>query len=133
MYGADTGSVLHSGLGTDRFIMQWNLRDPVVDIALRGDLEPVESAAVEHPVNTRIIDDAPQPIEGDLPGDREICIEIPGDIHQVKTDAPQIAAAWRNSTRRAFKWYMENRYNVIDFKLHKEAEHGFYTLRENQK
>jgi predicted GNAT superfamily acetyltransferase len=131
MYGADTGSVLHSGLGTDRFIMQWNLNDPLVEATLSGELEQQESEHVNQAVNTRMVGDSSQPIEGDLPDATVVGIEIPGDIHQVKLEAPELAMAWRTSTRRAFKWYMEKRYYVAGFRLDKQSKRGFYSLARN--
>ncbi len=133
MYGADTGSILHSGLGTDRFIMQWNLKDPIVEIALRGELEPEESTETVHAVNTRMTGNIPRPIEGDLTDALVVHIEIPDDIHEVKSNAREVAMAWRTSTRRAFRWYMENHYKVVGFRLKKESGHGLYTLRKNKK
>lgn len=132
MYGTDTGSVLHSGLGTDRFIMQWNLEDPIVEIALRGEHESAESTETVNAVNTRMTGGIPQPVDGDLTDAPVVQIEIPDEIHEVKSNAPEVAMAWRTSTRRAFKWYMENNYSVVGFRLENESRRGLYTLRKNK-
>jgi chorismate synthase len=102
MYGTATGSPVHEAVGTDRFVVGWDLAEPrpartppaIDDIAWRA--TPVVSAA-----------GAP------LPEARALRIEIPGDIHAIIAADPARAAAWRTTTRRAFVHYLANGWRVV--------------------
>ena len=90
MYGADTGSSLHSGLGTDRYVVRW---------ACRGD--GPEPGWAEAPTELPGGD----PVQGDIvcsSGGRR-WVEIPGDIDALKVTSPALARAWRTATRDALE------------------------------
>lgn len=90
MYGADTGSTLHSGLGTDRFVVRW--------MCDGTGPEPGWAAPPQDPPLSTI-DGAQMFLEAD--GRR--WVEIPADIDQIKLRAPEEARAWRRATRGALE------------------------------
>lgn len=109
MYGGDTGSELHSGLGTDRLVVLWMIASGKVKEAIEGELPTLPPQWAGAPIAN------PGGAMNELPGGAAVRIEVPGDIQQVKVDAPARARAWRDSTRRAFLWYLERRYRVSGF------------------
>lgn len=101
MYGEGTGSELHSGLGTDRFVVAWHLRSPRVEAALAG--RPPDPAPFR---------DVPVANEDELPESGAVRVEIPSDIQAVKAESPRQAARWRATTRRALLHYLGRGYRV---------------------
>ncbi len=110
MYGSDTGSDLHSGLGTDRLVALWMIGDAKVERAVAGQAPALAPTLVEAPIAN-----AGAAIRGKLPADTAVRIEVPADIQQVKAEAPKTARAWRATTRRAFLWYLKRGYRVAGF------------------
>jgi predicted GNAT superfamily acetyltransferase len=116
-YGEDTGSVVHAGLGTDRFIVEWDF----------------ETAA---PLETPQAYGAPiaNPLEGDvpvkilLPDEPSVRILVPPDIFAVLGAAPEIARAWRSTTRRAFEWYLARGWSVAGFRRDDKSGFPAYIL-----
>jgi predicted GNAT superfamily acetyltransferase len=58
----------------------------------------------------------------------EVYIAIPGDIQQVIAEAPDLARAWRVTTREAFLGYLQRGYRVSGF--HRAEGRGFYRLSQ---
>ena len=133
MYGPDTGSVLHSGIGTDRFVMEWNLLDPGVEAALKGKPCIDDNAFSESPViNSTTLEGIPQPTEGDLPDLPAVRIEIPYDVQKIKIDSLDLALKWRSSTRHAIlHYFMEESYTFDGFKLDSETRRCYYLLKRS--
>jgi predicted GNAT superfamily acetyltransferase len=123
MYGVDTGSALHSAVGTDRFIVSWDLisdpRAPAHDHGLAAApparLVVNREDQVGQPPTVHPIDQFP-----------EVYIAIPGDIQEVIAAAPDLARAWRDTTREAFLGYLQRGYRVSGF--HRAEGRGFYHL-----
>lgn len=114
MYG-DTGSSLHEGLGTDRFVVAWTLGPGAPDpfdpdeparAARQAELERHAGAPVVRPGAAA---------EGDLPRKPAVRIAIPADILGVRTSDPAAALHWRTATRRAFQHYLAADYRVAGF------------------
>lgn len=101
---ADTDSALHSGLGTDRFIVQW-------DIARSNGSAPPGLFAPE--------------ARGKPPLVR---VQIPADIHAVKARSIAEAAGWRSKTRAAFQRYLNDGYEVRAFVRPPADDAPFYLL-----
>ena len=106
MYG-HTGSLLHRGLDTDRFIVEWRLRDPVVERVLAGEPGRLPKAAQAGPIVT--IDPAGSPGDTPLPDAPWVRVELPADIDQLKAEAPEQARRWQLSLRRAFTTFLNAR------------------------
>ncbi len=129
MYGDDTKSALHSGLGTDRFVVEWELQSPRVDRALSGALphEPPGVADIpivgSHSKGGRIL-----PTEGVLPDVATLRIEVPEDIQLVKSKSLDLGMKWRSTTRRAFLWYLGRHYRVIAFYRDSSSARCFYVV-----
>jgi predicted GNAT superfamily acetyltransferase len=127
MYGSDTGSSLHQAVGTDRFVVAWDLtREPGA---------PRDGAGPEHqPADSLVInptgrDGTPAPARiSDRLG--EAYIVIPGDIQQLIATAPETARAWRDSTREAFLRCLGGGYRVSGF--HRAGGLGFYHLTRSE-
>jgi predicted GNAT superfamily acetyltransferase len=122
MYGSNTGSDLHSGLGTDRFVVEWRLRDPEVERVLRGE-------AVEPPANGGSVPliDTETPNRPD-PAPASVRVAIPLDVQAVKRADPDRALTWRQVTREAFIWHLERGYRVVGFQRDRPAGRGYYYL-----
>jgi len=129
MYGVDTKSALHSGLGTDRFVAEWELNSAKVDGAIQDGLAPDISAIADTPIvasrakGGRII-----PREGDLPEVMTLQIEVPEDIQAVKLKSVELGMKWRTATRRAFLWYLSRGYRVTGFYRDPSSARCFYVV-----
>lgn len=132
MYGSETDSALHRGLGSDRFIV-------VRPVTLHGpDVVPVERdralAVAGVGSGTRIlneVDAAGVPslaTFSEIPAEPAYRIAIPLDIEAVQRNDIALASRWRQSTRHAILWAFENGYRVLGFYRDDEAGSGFYVL-----
>jgi predicted GNAT superfamily acetyltransferase len=129
-YGAETGSSLHGSLGTDRFIVRWNIgadSDPRGHAALHPAADPDDGPLIVNPARG-----AAPPTPGDLPILPRVRIEIPPDIHTLVDRAPEAALAWRTTTRRAFTWYLARGYRVAAFSAAPDMGRCFYTLSASE-
>ncbi len=132
MYGSRTGSDLHSGLGTDRFIVEWPLGHPRVEAALAS--SPTRAAvnnagANDAPVvNSEVIEGAVVPREVDPPELAVLRVEVPADIQQVKRRSLKEALGWRQSTRRTMLFCLARDYRVTGFQREDRSGRCFYLL-----
>ncbi len=93
MYGADTGSTLHQGIGTDRFVVAWDVAPTAGQTgsgAAGGDGRRNRSGT-------------------------EAVVEIPHDIQELIVADPAAARMWRESTRPAFLRLLADGYRVAGF------------------
>lgn len=129
MYGDDTGSYRHAGIGTDRFLIEWQLKDPRVDDALEGRLSVNPALMAQVPVvNPSTLEGRPSPEEPDFPDLPSVRVEIPQNIQKMKAETPGVAREWRGSTRRAFVWYLGRDYTVEGFICDPAVDRCFYFL-----
>ena len=129
-YGAETGSSLHGSLGTDRFIVQWNIADESDRRVLAG--RPVEIDPDAGPIIVNPARGDERPELGDLPIAPRIRIEIPPDINTLIERDPDAALAWRTTTRRAFMWYLGRGYHVVTFSAAPGMGRCFYTVSASE-
>lgn len=122
MYG-DTGSQLHRGLDTDRFIVEWRLSDPAVAGVLRGERPPLAAEVATAPILSHGID-----LDRSLPAGPWIRVEVPGDIEQVKAAFPDVARAWQALFRRVFLHYLNAGYRVVACSHGADRRRFFYVL-----
>jgi predicted GNAT superfamily acetyltransferase len=126
MYGEIERGSLLSGLSTDRFIVEWELDHPRTEAALAG---KSASALSDAPVvNSEMGEEAPVPQQPALPDVGEVRIEVPADLHAVKNESLDVAKLWRETTRRAFTYYMDRGYLVTGFQCEAESGRCFYLL-----
>jgi predicted GNAT superfamily acetyltransferase len=122
MYGSDTGSALHDAVGTDRFVVAWELTaEP--GAAPRGGA-PATAPAASLVVNRADPGGMPTLHSPDVAP--ELFVAIPDDIQDVIAAAPATARAWRETTRAAFLRYLGQGYRVSGF--HRADGRGFYRL-----
>jgi predicted GNAT superfamily acetyltransferase len=124
MYGAETSSVLHRGLGTDRFIVAWDLDDAAAERPMPN----VGPAPLDAPVLNAVGTDG-RPTVPDLtnhPLDATVRIAVPAAIDQVQTESVSAATRWRVSTRCAMLWAMDAGYRVTGFVREDAADINYY-------
>lgn len=123
MYGSDTKSELHSGLGTDRFIVKWDLESPDTARALLDDV-PDHASWSTTPSVDATDNDGVAALESGAP----IRIEIPDDIQVVKNRNREEAMRWRTATRASFTNALERGYRVVGFHRDRATGRCFYQL-----
>ena len=132
MYGSNTGSALHSALGTDRFVVLWRIADPRVADVVAGRRIPLDPAFATAPVITAPPGAARgEPAERELPAVPRVQIEVPEDIQQVREGSPDTAQRWRAVTRRAFLHYLERGYRVAGFRRDQVTRRCAYLLERH--
>jgi predicted GNAT superfamily acetyltransferase len=128
MYGESTSPV-HSGLTTDRFVVEWQLDDPRVEDILAADASVDDALTMDAPVvNTEYDEGAPQPRELELPEADEVQVEVPWEIQSVKQASMDSARIWRATTQRAFLHYLGDGYEVTGFRRDLAVQRCFYVL-----
>lgn len=113
-YGEDTGSVMHAALGTDRFIVAWQLDSD-------APRDTHESGWADTPIINEIL---PSP----LPDDSRVRVAIPNDIFAVLDEDAGRATRWRETTRAALTTYLGRGYSIAGFRRGNGAELGAYLL-----
>ena len=111
MYGADTGSTLHQGIGTDRFVVAWEVGG---EAGRRG-------AGTTREAGRRGAERGAAGSSG-----KEVVVEIPHDIQELIVADPAAARKWRESTRPAFLRLLADGYRVAGFE--RSPAGGFYRL-----
>jgi predicted GNAT superfamily acetyltransferase len=106
MYGADTGSSLHEGIGTDRFVVAWDVTAG----------KPVGGEAGKEAMGPEL----------KVASGTEIVVEIPEDIQELIAREPARARGWRETTRAAFLRHLSDGYRVTGF--HRANGKGYYRL-----
>lgn len=129
-YGDGSASELHSGIGTDRFVVRWRLADPEVEarIAGRGAPPPATAHRAAPVVNAGTGGPLEPPFE--LPDAAALRVAIPADVQAVKATSAATAQRWRRSTRFAFEAYLGRGYRIPHLIHDREAERSYYVLVE---
>lgn len=138
MYG-ETGSDLHS-FGTDRFVARWRLSGEVLAAegarnegrgASGGADEPAGEgpSRAEIPLANVVPPSGEQTgLEPDEPDAPRVRVEIPEHILEVHRKDPELARAWRASTRTAFKRLFTKGYRIAGFTRITNPGRGIYIL-----
>ena len=123
VYGEST-SALHRGTPTDRFVVEWHLREPHVERRI--------SQAEDSPLTVRAVEAADAPAVNNTleagkwlrttPGEltidsRRVSVEIPPGFTDMQQEAPELALEWRHYTRDIFETYFARGYRAVDFEL----------------
>ena len=122
VYGEST-SALHKGTPTDRFVVEWHLREPHVERRIARTSSTLTVRAVE-------ASDAPmanvtslsgpwtKTAVGDLAIDApRLWVEVPPSFTEMQQEAPDLALEWRHVTREIFETYFGRNYRAVDFEL----------------
>ncbi|WP_419161755.1 GNAT family N-acetyltransferase [Candidatus Palauibacter sp.] len=131
MYGSDTGSPLHAGGDTDRFIVRWDLDGPETLRALEeGSARSADRLAVRGPDPACVVagPEGNTAAEG-LPGGDEVFVEIPADVESLPPHGSLVR--WRETVRGAVLTYLRRGYAVQSLVREFEADRCFYVLRRN--
>ena len=111
MYGTETGSALHAGIGTDRFVVAWDLT------GAHSGPPPPAALPADAPVANAALPDAPV-----------VRVAVPDDLEGLLAGAPDDARRWREETRRAFVFYLARGYAVVGFGRGPDAGRAYYWL-----
>src|SRR6185503_11774300 len=123
MYG-ETASTLHRGIGTDRFIVAW----PVPDDDMRAQLAANHAAGTSRELREApILNPGAAVAESSELGDWAR-VEVPADVNALQQEDAEKAAAWRRSSREAFKRAREAGLTVRGFVVDECAHRGYYLL-----
>jgi predicted GNAT superfamily acetyltransferase len=130
VYG-DSGSPLHRGNPTDRFVAEWWIREQRVETRIAesatapdhgiaaakvvNELEPAGEWMACGAVNLSI--DA-----------RTLAVQIPAGFTEMMSRAPDLALAWRMTTRQIFTTLFGRGYRAVDFVLDRAGRKGSYLL-----
>jgi predicted GNAT superfamily acetyltransferase len=133
MYG-ESDSDLHRGLGTDRFIVAWPLREPPKSLDQR---RRRRQTAVNLADRAPVINDIPGADRSQAgrstAGTRDetapaLAIAVPREILSIQNSSLDLAAEWRRSTRPAFIDAMARGYEVVAIVSPPGAELARYIL-----
>jgi len=110
MYGENPMSRTDSVIGSDRFVVRWELNDGASGTSGRPSTDG-SAGRREESAEVPTITSVEQP----LPDAPVTLVRIPPDIQGLKHQDPARALAWRAATRRAFEHYLSRGYEVVDF------------------
>ncbi len=129
MYG-DTGSPLHGGIGTDRFVATWEMDSPRVTALAegsgggRGAQDGPWPEALSGKPGTPF--PRPGPHRPDLDED-VLLVAIPRQIDEIMREDMPLAVEWRRATREALAEYLGRGYEVRD--LLPRGDCSYYRLQ----
>ncbi|HEX6964878.1 MAG TPA: hypothetical protein VF166_03690 [Gemmatimonadaceae bacterium] len=124
MYGSETDSVLHRGIGSDRFVVAWRIagdRDAQIE-----DADAAREARIVNAADARGV--PTPPALPDAPAEPVLRVEIPLEIARVQSASLDIAARWRATTRAAFTWAFAHGYEVTGFVREPRIRRACYVL-----
>jgi predicted GNAT superfamily acetyltransferase len=135
IYGV-SGSPLHGGNPTDRFVADWWIRKPHVERRLAPAAMTMRDQGVAEAGRINRAVPAGEWLECeeiDLTLDaRRLAVEIPMGFTDMLSKAPDLALAWRMSTREIFTAYFARGYRAVEFFLDRPSRKGSYLLVRQQ-
>ncbi len=111
MYGANTGSLLHGAMPTDRIVYNWPLAATNPATVRDGQADPDDT---QLPMAITLAADG-TPCALDTPGARSLRIVLPDDLTTVQAQSAQRALAWRVAVRAAFVSRLPHGFGVTRF------------------
>lgn len=130
MYGEETGSVLHGGGETDRFVVRWDLDSARARWAVSGEIVSDRSDEVTESEIITLPDSGERIEEIEFPETSSVRIEIPCDMVTFAKAEPERFASWKKLVRIAFLNYLRQNYVVQSF--HRDTASGcHYFLRRH--
>lgn len=128
MYGGETDSDLHRGVGTDRFVVCWR------PSAARSDVPSAEADQPNRVLGSPILnplDPRGAPTirsEVDYAVEPYLRVQIPLEIQEVQATSAELAWKWRETTREAFLTSFSLGYVVTRFYRGAASGHCYYVL-----
>ena len=128
IYGTSS-SPLHGGNPTDRFVVDWWVRQSRVEERLRGAAPLASVMTVEPAGRAQSAGEwlAPGAIDLSLNAKR-LSVEIPMGFTEMLAKAPDLALEWRMATREIFASYFARGYRAVEFFLDRPSRKGAYLL-----
>jgi predicted GNAT superfamily acetyltransferase len=129
-YGMFAGGV-NGGLATDRFLVEWWIRERRVEERLAGASEPLpEGAPLLNEVARLAASGLPVTRRWDLDRREPVLLaEVPADIHTIKRADLGLARSWQYAFREIFPHYFALGYTVTGFVCSGEPRRHLYVLR----
>ena len=140
LYGEQTSSELHSGLGTDRFLAEWVIEKDNLSTNICFQLKPDEMLSYPQIMPTRIFEH--KWLAPDTPNLTEMAprllVEVPKDIQGLKRHSLKLAMDWRLQIRKVFTLYFSRGYQVSRLLISSDCEKDnnsrmFYLLEVQEK
>ncbi len=136
LYGEETSSELHGGLGTDRLLAEWWLvSNKVKSIMDKHNQEVVGKKHVKG-ININVTNRDEQglliPVESDLTLTNDVLLlEIPDDIEEIKKLNIQAGHQWREHVQKALIHYFNTGYyiNHLNVEREKDTRRTYYVLK----
>lgn len=129
MYGSETKSHLHDGIGTDRLVVEWELEGPRTLRAMAGeppeDLDSFRETPLVIPLDP---EGGPAGEEPRTLEDRQVRIAIPRSIQELKSRDPELARRWRRAVRAAFRYALSDGFEVMGLISWEGADVSHYCL-----
>jgi len=121
-------SILHRGLGTDRFVVAWKIQSKHVEKIVAGETPNLPPEVDKAPVVTlRRTDGAADSEAAELPADKIVRVEVPANIQREKQQG-DLGRRWRACTRRAFLHYSSAGYQIGHYYKDDGSGRCFYVL-----
>jgi len=123
-YGANTGSILHGALPTDRFVADWELdTEAQPGRGASGQPDPGDPIPV-----TTVVEGGQVRTVDPLPAAPRVRVPIPVDLEATLGRSADEALAWRLATRTAIMHYLAAGYRVSAFLRGTDRELPAYEL-----
>ncbi|MFQ5685390.1 MAG: hypothetical protein ACE5GV_01890 [Candidatus Scalindua sp.] len=127
LYGEETSSKLHSGLGTDRLLAEWWLVSDRVKAIMDEQNQEATKIPPEESLNINRTERNEQglliPVGSDLTlTDDVLFLEIPDDIEGMKVSNIQIAREWRELVQKALLYYFDVGYYINSLQVEQEGK-----------
>jgi predicted GNAT superfamily acetyltransferase len=130
MYGQQTGSDLHRGIGTDRLVVAWAVDD--TELAARR-RETAQARDDEAHRSAPVVGDADHPDHRSdkvIGRSKNVRIAVPLDVSVLQARDATRAAKWRTTTRTAFESALALGYGIDGFTVDAEKDRGYYLLSQ---
>lgn len=125
-YKGETSSEMHSGVGTDRFIVRWPLKDARTKKVLAGKPVTDYSKYSDSPVLglggwavRRLVD--------------RIRIRVPADILSIQKSDIKLAWEWRLATRNTFVHHLKHGWQVDGIYRDPDGQSSFYCMLKGKR
>jgi len=134
LYGEESSSELHSGLGTDRLLAEWWLVSDKVKSILDETQEVVKKRHMEGiNINKTKRDEQGLrlPVESNLTLTNDVLLlEIPDDIEEIKKLNIQVAHQWREHIQKTLIHYFNAGYyvNYLNVEREEDTRRSYYVL-----
>jgi predicted GNAT superfamily acetyltransferase len=129
-YGLDSKLNLGPGIPTDRFLMDWPIREKRVAERRRGRFESFDAESLPRALERQA--GGPDPAPGkprlDLT-DKLVLVEVPKQINAWR-DQHEPIASWQKSLRGVLEHYFKRNYSAIDFLC---TDRCFYVLQGHRR